>query len=164
MTRELLRALPQIEKALNWSEIEALVAAHSRTEVVRALRATIDAMREELLSDRLVADAAERLVSRDVVLGRTRQLLAARSRPSYRRVINGTGVLLHTGLGRATLPMAAVDAVAENLRGYSIVEVDALSGDRNQREAALRELLCELTGAESATIVSACFRLVLRMM
>jgi L-seryl-tRNA(Ser) seleniumtransferase len=154
MTRELLRALPQIEKALNWGEIEALVAAHSRTEVVRALRATIDTIRQELLSDSLVAEEAERLVSRDGVLERTRQLLAKRSQPNYRRVINGTGVLLHTGLGRATLPTAAVDAVAKNLRGYSVVEVDAVSGERNQREAALRELLCELTGAESATIVN----------
>ncbi len=154
MTRELLRALPQIEKALNWSQFEALLALHPRTEVVRALQATIEALREELLSESLSPQAAERLISRDSVLERTRELLAARSLPNYRRVINGTGILLHTGLGRATLPTVAVDAVAENLRGYSVVEVDARSGERNQREAALRELLCELTGAESATIVN----------
>jgi len=183
MSRELLRALPQIEKALGWEEIEALVAAHSRAEVTRALRAALDAIRNDVIGargDTMVdgdpaggahgadgphgADGAHgphgahgahaESVSRGAIVARTRELLGERARSGYRRVINGTGVLLHTGLGRAVLAAPAVDAVANELRGYSMVEVDPASGERNEREAALRALLCELTGAESATVVN----------
>ena len=93
--------------------------------------------RTALLAESLDPARAERLASREGIVGRLRRLLASRLRSSYRKVINGTGVLLHTGLGRSVLPSAAVDAFRANHTGYSIVEVDGRSGERNQREGAL---------------------------
>ena len=154
MTKNLLKTLPQIEKALQWPEISALCERCSRSEITRVLRTTLDEIRSVLLSESLDAERAELIASREGIVARLRKLLAARLRSSYRRVINGTGVLLHTGLGRSVLSSAAVDAFRANHTGYSIVEVDGHSGERNQREGALRELLCELTGAESATVVN----------
>ncbi|MEC7923331.1 MAG: L-seryl-tRNA(Sec) selenium transferase [Planctomycetota bacterium] len=154
MTKNLLKTLPQVEKALQWPEISALCERCSRSEITRVLRTALDEIRSALLSESLEAEKAERIASREGIVARLRKLLAARLRSSYRRVINGTGVLLHTGLGRSVLSAAAVDAFRANHTGYSIVEVDGHSGERNQREGALRELLCELTGAESATVVN----------
>ena len=154
MTKNLLKTLPQVEKALQWPEISALCERCSRSEITRVLRTTLDEIRSALLSESLEAERAELIASREGIVARLRKLLAARLRSSYRRVINGTGVLLHTGLGRSVLSSAAVDAFRNNHTGYSIVEVDGHSGERNQREGALREVLCELTGAESATVVN----------
>ncbi len=154
MTQSALRTLPQIEKALHWDAVVSLIAEFSRTEVTRALREAIEGIRREILDGTVSAEEATALTSQRGVVERTRAVLAERSLSAYRRVINGTGILLHTGLGRAALSNEAVDAVAENLRGYSLVEVDGKTGERNEREEALRTLLCELTGAESATVVN----------
>ena len=154
MTKNLLKTLPQVEKALQWPEIKELSQRYSRSEITRVLRSTLDEIRSALLSEGLEAARAERLASREGIVAGLRRRLAVRLRSSYRKVINGTGVLLHTGLGRSVLPGAAIDAFKANHTGYSIVEVDARSAERNQREGALRELLCELTGAESATVVN----------
>ena len=152
MTKNLLKTLPQVEKALQWREIKDLAERYSRSELTRVLRSTLEEIRTALLAESLDPARAERLASREGIVGRLRRLLASRLRSSYRKVINGTGVLLHTGLGRSVLSSAAVDAFKANHTGYSIVEVDGRSGERNQREGALREVLCELTGAESATV------------
>ena len=154
MTKNLLKTLPQVEKALQWPEMKELAQRYSRSEITRVLRSTLDEIRSALLSESLETARAERLASREGVVAGLRRRLAVRLRSSYRKVINGTGILLHTGLGRSVLPKAAVDAFKANHSGYSIVEVDARSAERNQREGALREILCELTGAESATVVN----------
>ena len=74
--------------------------------------------------------------------------------PFYRRAINATGIILHTGLGRAVLPQAAVDQVAAELRGYSILQQDAETGERDRRDTGVERLLQQLTGAEAATVVN----------
>ncbi|MGE0142373.1 MAG: L-seryl-tRNA(Sec) selenium transferase [Planctomycetota bacterium] len=71
----------------------------------------------------------------------------------HRRVVNATGIVLHTGLGRAVLPTAAIEAIVA-AAGSAIVEVDPIGGERNQRESAVRALLTELTGAASALVVN----------
>ena len=71
-----------------------------------------------------------------------------------RRVLNGTGVVIHTNLGRAPLPTAAADAVATAARGYANLELDLDSGRRGSRDEHLRALLCELTGAEDGFAVN----------
>jgi L-seryl-tRNA(Ser) seleniumtransferase len=154
MPRELLRKLPQIEKVLQWPGVEALIAVHSRPEVLRVLRSSLAELRSVLLEERLDGDEAESLVAPEALLEAVRRELERRALSGYRRVINGTGILLHTGLGRAVLPAAAREAFREQLSGYSLVEVDVERGERSQREAALRELLSELTGAPAATAVN----------
>lgn len=88
------------------------------------------------------------------LLPRARELLAELERPSLRRVINATGVILHTNLGRAPLARSARDAVARAAEGYSNLELDLETGERGSRHAHIEGLLCELTGAEGAMVVN----------
>ncbi len=112
---------------------------------VRAARSVIDARRAELLA----GDAAEA----DLV-ARAQATLRADARPSLRRVLNATGVLLHTNLGRAPLAAAARDAVARVAEGYANVELDLDGGGRGSRHDHVEGLLRELTGAEAAIAVN----------
>jgi L-seryl-tRNA(Ser) seleniumtransferase len=85
---------------------------------------------------------------------RARERLARRETPSLRRVLNATGVIVHTNLGRAPLAPAARDAVAGAAQGYANLELDLDSGARGSRQSHVEELLCELTGAEGAMAVN----------
>jgi L-seryl-tRNA(Ser) seleniumtransferase len=118
---------------------------------VRAAREAIDAARDELLAGGgapdLHADALHRA--------------HAAARPSLRRVLNATGVIVHTNLGRAPLPEVALDAVRDVAAGYSTLEYDAAGGARGSRHAHVEDLLCELTGAEAAIAVNNCASAVL---
>src|SRR5205085_7435509 len=82
------------------------------------------------------------------------ELLRFRARPRARRVINATGIVLHTNLGRARLADAAVDAVRRAASGESNLEYDLERGERGERDALVEEHLCDLTGAEAATVVN----------
>lgn len=77
-----------------------------------------------------------------------------RIRPKTVRVLNGTGVILHTGLGRAVLSQESLQAIQEQVAGYTLVEVERESGERNEREVHVKALLQEITGAESAVLVN----------
>ncbi len=85
---------------------------------------------------------------------RAREMLAALERPSLQRVINATGVILHTNLGRAPLAASAREAVTRAADGYTNLELDLASGERGSRHAHVEGLLCELTGAEAAIVVN----------
>ena len=129
--RDALRSLPSVDRL-----------------AVALARATLAERRAELLGGAedevdLVARASDRL------------------RPSLRRVLNGTGVVVHTNLGRAPLARAARAAVARAARGYSNLELDLASGDRGSRHEHVERLLCELTGAEGALAVNNCAAAVL---
>jgi L-seryl-tRNA(Ser) seleniumtransferase len=88
------------------------------------------------------------------VLTRARELLAALDQPSLRQVINATGVIVHTNLGRAPLPASARDAVARAANGYSNLELDLATGERGSRHAHVESLLTQLTGAQAALVVN----------
>jgi L-seryl-tRNA(Ser) seleniumtransferase len=88
------------------------------------------------------------------VAERAREILAAMQRASLRRVINATGVIVHTNLGRAPLPAAAREALDEVAHGYANLEFDLGTGERGSRHAHVEALLCELTGAETAIVVN----------
>ena len=75
-------------------------------------------------------------------------------RPFYRHAINASGIILHTGLGRAVLSPNAVRQIAEELSGYSVLQIDVESGERSKRDGRIEELLVALTGAEAATVVN----------
>jgi L-seryl-tRNA(Ser) seleniumtransferase len=131
-----LRALPAVH------ELAARLGAPHAPAVLAARRA-IDEQRERL---RHGGDA----VTTDALLERARVHLL----PSLRRVINATGVIVHTNLGRAPLPAAARDAVAAAAHGYSNLELDLGSGERGSRHSHVAGLLCELTGAQDAIVVN----------
>ncbi len=127
--------------------VDALAAQvpAARAVAVAAARAVLAERRSELL-----AGAVD-----DVDLGaRARAWAEAAERPSLRRVLNATGVIVHTNLGRAPLPEAAREAVAAAAVGYSNLELDLSTGARGSRHAHVEALLCELTGAEAACAVN----------
>ncbi len=96
-----------------------------------------------------VADLEPETVAAQVVAE-----LERRFRPSLRPAINATGIVLHTGLGRALLPESGVRAIGDVARGYCNLAIDADAGARGHRDAHLEELICRLTGAEAATVVN----------
>lgn len=142
-----LRGLPSIDRLLNADAGRALVAAHGRGPVTRELRLALEALRAEALAgDALPADAAGAVLS---------AATAALTRPDpLRPCLNLTGTILHTNLGRALLPEAAIRAATDAMRDAVALEFDLDSGGRGERDDHLRDLLRRLTGAEDATVVN----------
>ncbi|MBI1967313.1 MAG: L-seryl-tRNA(Sec) selenium transferase [Gemmatimonadetes bacterium] len=137
------RQLPAVDALLGEPDIAGLVGTHPRSLVVRAVRETIEAAR---------ADGGTVPAEGWVAAVRARvERLAA---PSLEPVINGTGVVLHTNLGRALLPAVAVAAMTRVASGYSTLEYDIGRGARGSRHAHCRGLLRELTGVEDALVVN----------
>jgi L-seryl-tRNA(Ser) seleniumtransferase len=122
---------------------------------VAAARAAINARRDEL-----AAGATGTATIEELELA-ARDWLVLAARPSLRAVVNATGVIVHTNLGRAPLAPAAAAAAAEAGRGYSNLEYDLERGERGSRQAHVEELLRELTGAEAALVVNNCAAAVL---
>ena len=139
-----LRDLPKVDEVLGRAEVRATDLP--RWAVVAAVRAEVDARRQDILAGR----SEDVAVTAGEVLRRARRLAL----PSLRRVINATGVVLHTNLGRAPLPMRALQAIDELCRGYSNLEYDLSRGARGSRHGHVAEAVCSLTGAQDAVCVN----------
>jgi len=144
---EILRGLPSVDEVLARPEVAKLAKELGRAPVKAAVRAAIQQAREQRKAG--VPDAA---VTDDHIA----HLARRESAPRLRRIINATGVVLHTNLGRAPLHPEAVARVAEIAAGYSNLEIDLSTGRRGHRSAHVEPLLCELYGAESAHVVNNC--------
>ncbi|MDG1874407.1 MAG: DegT/DnrJ/EryC1/StrS family aminotransferase, partial [Mariniblastus sp.] len=127
-----------------------MVQTVNHNVVVDGVRSFLDDLRTQ------VSNAADDvpIPSPNEIAEKIADWLKSEEKPYLRPVINGTGIILHTGLGRAPLADAAIEAVNEISKGYASVEVDLSSGERGQRIKAVEKLLCELTGAEAALIVN----------
>jgi L-seryl-tRNA(Ser) seleniumtransferase len=156
---ERLRALPSIDSLLRTTQAAALRDALGAERLTALARAVTDELREELRTSS-EADSANGDGAREALLAeaaRRLTLSAARERArGLRRVINATGVVLHTNLGRAPLSDAARRAVAREAAGYCTLEYDTETGARGHRGARAEALLAELTGAEAALVVNNC--------
>jgi L-seryl-tRNA(Ser) seleniumtransferase len=144
-----LRAIPSVDEVLRRGDVAALIGPHPRDAVVAAVRASLAAAREAVLAGAGAGAEAISAIPADVA----RRVLEA-ARRHLVRAINATGVVLHTGLGRAPLAREARAAIDEVARGYSLLEIDRTSGERGEREAGVAALLRELTGAEAAIVVN----------
>jgi len=140
---DLRRQLPSIDAILATPGIASLLAEHPRALVVKAARAAVDAAR--------VTGGAPPLEGWDAAV---RAAVARLAVPSLAPVINATGVVLHTNLGRAPLAPAAIAALTRVAQGYSALEYDLGRGTRGSRHAHCRDLLIELTGAADALVVN----------
>lgn len=140
-----LRALPAVHELAR-----ALGAPHALA--VAAARRAIDEARAAVLAG-AGQDADGAALDREL-LGRARELLAELDRPSLERVINATGVIVHTNLGRAPLSASARAAVARAADGYANLELDLSTGERGSRQVHVESLLCELTGAQAGMVVN----------
>jgi len=137
---------------MNSRELVRLAEEHDRELVVSSARAVVDQLRSEIMrGDSSAAAEAERSV--EAIAGRVASHVRAKFAPSLRRAVNATGIVLHTGLGRAALSEVAVAAAAD-AAGYCTLAVDLEAGQRASRDRHLSALLSELTGAEAATIVN----------
>ena len=139
--------LPSIDKLLAREDAKALIAAYGRTATLDALRDSVARARSEIVAGAESADELSLVAEAGVALG---NLFA----PSLRPVLNLTGTVLHTNLGRAVLPQEAADAVARVLTQASNLEFDVDAGRRGERDDHIEALVCRLTGAEAATIVN----------
>jgi L-seryl-tRNA(Ser) seleniumtransferase len=149
-TQQALRALPAVEELLSHPAAAPLLAAHARSQVVEAMRAAVETTRQDILAGGPVEGA----LSAEALAAAAGALLAGWQRPGLRPVLNLTGVILHTNLGRASLSEAAVDQVAQVARSYSNLEYDLDEGARGTRETHVAALLTRLTGAEAAFAVN----------
>src|SRR5215211_3187744 len=140
-----LRALPSVDRLA--AELDA-----THPVAVATARAVIDERRAELRAG---------ATGEVDLLARARERLARDERPSLRRVLNATGVIVHTNLGRAPLAREAQAAVARAAAGYSNLEWDVERGERGSRHDHVAAALCELTGAEAAMAVNNCAAAVL---
>lgn len=149
---EMLRRLPAVSLLLNTEPLASEAAGKPQVEVTAACRQAIDEVRAEIL--RGVERADEELLAVDAIAKRAARILAERSRPHLRRVINATGVVLHTNLGRSLLAGAAVANMAAVAESYSNLELDLATGERGSRYSHVEDLLIRLTGAEAALVVN----------
>lgn len=143
-----LRSLPQVEEVLHDASLEALTDSVPRDLVCDAVRASIDEARQAILAG---SDADTSIPS---IVRATRMRLLALNRPSLRRVVNASGVIIHTNLGRSVLAPTAVQAVNEVASGYSTLEYDTDAMARGSRHSHCEQLICTLTGAEAAIAVN----------
>jgi L-seryl-tRNA(Ser) seleniumtransferase len=147
MNVERLRQLPSVDRLLGLEAAQKMIDAFGRQQSVYALRETLDDVRDEVRDGGAVPDDAS-------IVARAYLYLQDRLAPTLRPVINATGVIIHTNLGRAPLSQSAREAMEAVSRGYSTLEYDLAAGRRGHRTVHAERLLCNLTGAESALVVN----------
>ncbi len=151
-----LRNLPSVEQLLQTTTAAHLIARFGRPLTLDAIRFVLDDIRTRFKSGEITA-----LPLADLILARAESTLAAWTKPTLVPVINASGVILHTNLGRAPLSDAAIRAMDIVSRGYSNLEFDLETGKRGSRLVHAESLLQQLTSAESALVVNNCASAVL---
>jgi L-seryl-tRNA(Ser) seleniumtransferase len=138
-----LASLPSVDRLLRSDAVSPLLAAHGRSTVTHTIREVLAELR-----------AAGQANPEAAIVDRVAARLAAQARPTLRPVFNLTGTVLHTNLGRAVLPDAAIEAIVAAAREPANLEFDLSTGRRGERDAHVERLLCTITGAEAATVVN----------
>ncbi|MHC4103676.1 MAG: L-seryl-tRNA(Sec) selenium transferase [Planctomycetota bacterium] len=149
---QLLRKLPSVDVLVKDPDLESCVANTPRKVVVNSIREAVSEVRELLIAQKMPG-MDEYMVRQRIVTDtkrRVREIMA----PYYRRVINATGIILHTGLGRAVLAPQALQQIQEQLQGYSLLQLDIETGKRSKRNERIEWLVQQLTGTEAATVVN----------
>ena len=148
-----LRKLPKVQTLLDSVSAEPLIAVYGRADVTDAVREKINQARHVVLADAPIPESitSERLFWLDVSA-----MLDLSRQSSLKRVINATGIIIHTNLGRAPLAPEATEAMRAAAEAYSTLEFDLDTGKRGSRHRHVESLICDLTGAEAALVVNNC--------
>jgi L-seryl-tRNA(Ser) seleniumtransferase len=145
----LLRNIPKVDRVLELPGVKAQLARHPRPLVLRAVRMALDELRRGLRENNGLLPITGEFLAEQVVME-----LAVLTSSRFKRVVNGTGVVIHTNLGRAPLPETVRETLNDIAFSYSNLEFDLEKGERGSRYSHLESLLCELTGAEAALVVN----------
>ncbi|HBT19815.1 MAG TPA: L-seryl-tRNA(Sec) selenium transferase [Peptococcaceae bacterium] len=148
--QSLLRQLPKVDRIMEKPKIKKLLEEYPRDFVVETIREALNDLRTEIMS----MEKPGSLLDEASIVDRVVYLVENKSRPNLRPVINATGVVLHTNLGRALLSKRAVNAVMSAARNYTNLELDLETGERGSRFSHVEELLKKLTGAEDCMVVN----------
>jgi L-seryl-tRNA(Ser) seleniumtransferase len=146
---ELLRKIPKVDELLRDPALAETLACYGDHALTEAVRCQLDSLRQAILSKKL-----DTMPEREELCLQIRKRIQRDMLPSFRTVINGTGILLHTNLGRACLSEKAAQAAADAAKAYSNLEYELETGKRGSRYSHVEALLCKLTGAESALVVN----------
>jgi L-seryl-tRNA(Ser) seleniumtransferase len=142
-----LRKLPSVDKLLQQDPLPEMVDKHGHQIVAQAIRLELNSARQQVLDGGHTPD-------QNTLIQRIGSRLSADLRPSLQPVINATGVIIHTNLGRALLSQRAQAAMTQAASTYSNLEYDLEAGKRGSRYVHAADLLCRLTGAEDAVVVN----------
>ncbi len=148
--RALLRQIPSIDRLLSTPPLAQMANSHPHAQMREAAQRAVEELRYRLLDEQTPIPPHDPVA----VAIRAVQILGQLETPSLRRVLNLTGTVLHTNLGRAPLAESALQAVVDVSRGYSTLEYDLAQGRRGERHVHVEELICRLTGAEAALAVN----------
>ncbi len=150
MSANPFRDLPSVNDVLETAGLQALRARHSHEVIVSVIRDELAVLRRQVGQ----GEIADGKAGAEAVAARVTERVERELRPKLCAVINATGIVLHTNLGRAPVAEEAARAAYEAARGYLNLELDLETGKRSSRQVAIREWVCRLTGAESATAVN----------
>jgi len=148
-----LRQIPSVDKLISAEGAEALIGDYGRNVVVETARAVLKELRLKMKRTK-ESPPPKKKISQEAILGKIKEQLQEKMSPSLTKAINATGVILHTGLGRAVLPKEAQSYMKDVMEGYCTLATDIETGQRGHRDIHLNDLLCELTGAEAANVVN----------
>ena len=147
----LYRSIPKVDVLLEDPEIQGLIETYSRDTVVESIHLEMDALRKYIGTCEDEEKAKEQIENLNTNVRRT---VTAMHTPNMRSVINGTGTILHTNLGRAPISQKHMNRIAQIATGYSNLEYNLEAGRRGERYSHFEKLLCKITGAEAAMAVN----------
>lgn len=151
MNQELLRKLPKVDEILSDERVKQAAGGLAHEQAADAVRESVNELRQSILRGEKVEESD---VSHDAAVEMVLARMRKAGMPSLRRVINATGVVLHTNLGRARLSERAKEAVKDTADSYSTLEYDPAAGKRGSRHVHCEKLIQRITGAEAAMVVN----------
>jgi L-seryl-tRNA(Ser) seleniumtransferase len=154
LRQKYLSQIPNVDHILSTPEMVQLGDRYPRGIILEAVRRGLDRLRHTVITARDPGNLDDSIFSFEHLLPQFMEEIENQVSPSLRRVINATGVVIHTNLGRSLLHEEAVDHIARISRHYSNLEFDLAQGKRGSRYAHVEQILCRLTGAEAALVVN----------
>ena len=148
MEKNLFQKLPKVDILMKSEKLEEISKKMSYHNYYQAVKDGIEFFRNKI-KNREITDFTE-----DEVISKIKEISGIKSRPNLRRVINGTGTIIHTNLGRSILNEKITEDLGEILLNYSNLEYDLETGSRGSRYSHIEKLICDITGAEGALIVN----------
>ena len=148
----LLRSLPGVDRILEWFKEDPFFSEVPRSIQVDAARSTIESLRVKILNSQ--AELPGEMFSQSSILQRIKTRVTSAMMPNLKQVINATGVVIHTNLGRSLLADEALENLQKIAGGYSNLEFDLASGQRGSRYSSVEDLICEISRAQAAMVVN----------